>query len=169
MEDGRWVTINGTHVFVKDGQSPMDAFIRQKLEKNNKKYDYSDFSKSKVQETLYHGTDKDFNKFDLKKSDEGNNAIFFADHKDYAESEAYVHDGNKMYEVKINIQNPKTVELNSKDFADPKIEKQYIQQAKKEGNDSVIFKGVNKDGKITDTFYAVFSEEQVKIQKKYNI
>ena len=30
MEDGRWVTINGAHVFVKDGQSPMDAFIKQK-------------------------------------------------------------------------------------------------------------------------------------------
>lgn len=30
MEDGRWVTMNGTHVFIKDGQSPMDAFIKQK-------------------------------------------------------------------------------------------------------------------------------------------
>lgn len=30
MEDGRWVTINGAHVFVKEGQSPMDAFIKQK-------------------------------------------------------------------------------------------------------------------------------------------
>ena len=32
--DGRWVTINGTHIFIKEGQNPMDAFIRQK---NNKK------------------------------------------------------------------------------------------------------------------------------------
>ena len=30
MGEGKWVTINGRHVFVKDGQSPMDAFIRQK-------------------------------------------------------------------------------------------------------------------------------------------
>lgn len=30
MEDGKWVTINGAHVFVKDGQHPMDAFIKQK-------------------------------------------------------------------------------------------------------------------------------------------
>ena len=29
-ENGRWVTMNGRHVFIKDGQSPMDAFIRQK-------------------------------------------------------------------------------------------------------------------------------------------
>ena len=30
QENGRWVTMNGTHVFIKDGQSPMDAFIKQK-------------------------------------------------------------------------------------------------------------------------------------------
>lgn len=29
-EDGMWVTINGAHVFIKEGQSPMDAFIKQK-------------------------------------------------------------------------------------------------------------------------------------------
>ena len=29
-ENGRWVTMNGVHVFIKDGQSPMDAFIKQK-------------------------------------------------------------------------------------------------------------------------------------------
>lgn len=39
MEDGQWVTINGAHVFVKEGQHPMDAFIRQKGGvKNNIKY-----------------------------------------------------------------------------------------------------------------------------------
>lgn len=37
MEDGRWVTINGAHVFVKDGQSPMDAFIRQKTISKSKR------------------------------------------------------------------------------------------------------------------------------------
>lgn len=37
QEEGHWITINGTHVFVKDGQDPMDAFIRQKAK--NKKED----------------------------------------------------------------------------------------------------------------------------------
>lgn len=27
---GRWITIKGTHVFVKDGQSPIDALIKSK-------------------------------------------------------------------------------------------------------------------------------------------
>lgn len=40
-EQGRWVTINGTHVFIKNGQSPMDAFIRQKGK--NKKVDYKKY------------------------------------------------------------------------------------------------------------------------------
>lgn len=31
QENGRWVTINGTHVYIKDGQSIMDAFIRSKI------------------------------------------------------------------------------------------------------------------------------------------
>jgi len=40
QEEGRWVTINGAHVFVKEGQNPMDAFIRQKG-KSEKKQNYS--------------------------------------------------------------------------------------------------------------------------------
>ena len=43
MDEGRWVTINGAHVFIKDGQSPMDAFIRQKGGiKNNIKYNLTE-------------------------------------------------------------------------------------------------------------------------------
>lgn len=37
-EDGKWVTINGAHVFIKNGQNPMDAFIRQKSKKDIKLY-----------------------------------------------------------------------------------------------------------------------------------
>lgn len=43
MDNGRWVTINGAHVFVKDGQSPMDAFIRSK----GKEDDYARYDKNK--------------------------------------------------------------------------------------------------------------------------
>lgn len=35
MDNGRWVTINGAHIFIKDGQNPMDAFIKQKGGKND--------------------------------------------------------------------------------------------------------------------------------------
>lgn len=51
MDDGHWITINGTHVFVKDGQNPMDAFIRQKANKNKQ-----EFGKSELESDL---TDED--------------------------------------------------------------------------------------------------------------
>lgn len=47
MDNGRWVTINGAHVFVKDGQSPMDAFIRQKGGKSDYE-NIENLSKSKA-------------------------------------------------------------------------------------------------------------------------
>ena len=40
-QDGRWVTMNGAHVFIKNGQSPMDAFIKQKG--GTKKVDYKKY------------------------------------------------------------------------------------------------------------------------------
>ena len=41
MEDGNWVTINGAHVFIKEGQNPMDAFIKQKGGNKNYKLEYN--------------------------------------------------------------------------------------------------------------------------------
>ena len=32
--DGRWVTMRGARVFIRTGQSPMDAFIRRQTQKN---------------------------------------------------------------------------------------------------------------------------------------
>lgn len=43
MDEGKWITINGAHVFLKDGQSPMDAFIRSK----GKEDDYARYDKNK--------------------------------------------------------------------------------------------------------------------------
>lgn len=34
---GKWVTINGNHVWIEEGQKPMNAFIRQEI-KNKKQY-----------------------------------------------------------------------------------------------------------------------------------
>lgn len=50
MDSGRWITINGTHVFVKDGQSPMDAYVR-KFSKKMTKQQYI-FNKEQQQQPL---------------------------------------------------------------------------------------------------------------------
>lgn len=174
---GVWRTVGGRRIFIKDGEDLATAMknsgkFGNKEQNEKKEIDYTDFEKSKVKETLYHGTNKDFEEFKLNQGKEGNGALWFADDKMYAEEMAYElsnsYKGNTMYEVKINVQNPETVELSSREFADPSVEKDFILKAKKDGKDSVIFKEKKKDGTIGQTFYAVFSSEQVKIEKKYN-
>ena len=41
-ENGRWVTMNGARVFIKEGQSPMDAFIRRKTNSDDVAIHYGD-------------------------------------------------------------------------------------------------------------------------------
>lgn len=131
------------------------------------------FPYSKVQATLYHGTNKlNIEKFSIQ-GRESNGAIFFANDVDYAEEEAYIktesNGGQKtIYEVKVDIRNPMTVTLSDTEFAEPAVEKKYIQQAKAEGRDAVIFKagGDTFEGQV---FYAVFSPNQVNIQRKRKV
>lgn len=128
------------------------------------------FSTSLVQETVYHGTNNpNITSFNTS-GRESNGAIFFADDPDYAEEEAYIKNENyggeqTIYDVKLNIQNPTTVTLKAGDFGDPIKERKYIENAKKEGFDSVIFKETGNPVS-NSTFYAVFSPKQVKILKK---
>ena len=131
------------------------------------------FSTSLVQDTLYHGTNAPnittFNTF----GKESSGAIFFADDIDYAEEEANIKSAKNgsatMYEVKLNIQKPLEVTLSGSDFADNHVEKRYIDQAKKQGYDSVIFHSDFGDPLLDQSFYAVFSPKQVKIVKKSSV
>lgn len=124
------------------------------------------FSTSVVQATLYHGTNvPDISEFNTS-GRESNGAIFFANDPDYAEEEANVkHEARggtrTMYEVKLDVHNPMTVEMPEKDWAEPIPERKHIAAAKAAGHDAVIFKGT---GMFSDqTFYAVFFPKQVKI------
>ena len=168
--EGVWRTIGGRRVFIRDGQDLASAmkesgkFTRQKDKKQET--DYSDFSKSKVKETLYHGSPKAVDSFDTEKSIEGNDALWFAESEDYPESMAEERGGGFIYEVKLNIRNPMEVDLPPNKFTDPTAEKPYIKQAKEGGYDAVIFTNKTADEFAQDTFYAVFSPEQVKILKK---
>ena len=131
-------------------------------------------NKSIITQTLYHGTDAsnitEFNSL----GKESNGAIFFADDIDYAEEEAYEKNlrsgnGGYIYEVNLDIRNPLYVTLSTNDFGDPVKERKYIEQAKKEGKDSVIFTNDTDDDLMKQTFYAVFNKNQVTIKNKRKV
>ena len=126
-ENGRWVTMNGTHVFVKDGQSPMDAFIRQKANKQTEK-EPEGFENSKIRDEngnllkLYHGSTKDFEKFDKSKIGTGatmyassGSGFYFTDSE--ASAEKYSKNGYK-YSCYLNINKPFIVENKISNEAD---------------------------------------------------
>ena len=131
------------------------------------------FSGSLVQETVYHGTNvPNITSFSTG-GRESNGAIFFSASEDYAEEEAYEKSSRggqqTMYEVKLNIRNPMEVTLTGGQFADPTVERRYIQRAKAAGHDSVIFHSNTGNPYLDDTFYAVFSPKQIKIKNRRKI
>lgn len=127
------------------------------------------FPNSIVQETLYHGSvSPGITEFNTS-GPASSGAIFFTD---FEEQAMWEPDGKywaknpepTLYEVKLDIRNPLRVD-NRKTENDPSKEKRYIQQAKRQGHDSVIF----FDPRTDITNYAVFSPKQVKIIKKSKI
>lgn len=126
------------------------------------------FPKSVVQDTVFHGTNvSNISEFNTR-GEQSNGAIFFA--SDIEEAE--IHGANKsgdqyMYEVKLDIQDPMRV-TNMYEWGDPNFERKVIQQAKRQGHDSVIFDN-GFDGAEHSEFYAVFSPKQVKITNRRKI
>lgn len=126
------------------------------------------FALSVMQDTVYHGTNVSGITSFRTDGEESNGAIFFSESEDYAEEEAYLKQERlggtqNVYGVKLNIRNPLTVILNGAQFSDPIVERRYIQQAKTQGYDAVIFQSNTGNPLLDDTFYAVFSPEQIKI------
>jgi len=134
------------------------------------------FPDSLVKATVYHGTDvPDITEFSTG-GRESNGAIFFGATQDYVEEMAFIkwedndNEGDMtMYEAKLDIRNPMEVTLPGNQFGDPTVESKYIRQAKAAGNDSVIFHSNTGDSYYDDTFYAVFSPDQIKITNKRRI
>lgn len=55
-EDGKWVTMNGTHVFIKEGQNPMDAFIKQRGKEKKKQSPVVNNAPDEIIDYLYNDT-----------------------------------------------------------------------------------------------------------------
>ena len=106
---------------------------------------------------VYHGTNAEFNTFQSK-----NGVYFFSESRDYAESMAEERGGSRVVEAYLNIRNPLYVQMKEGSFTDPTQEAQYIRQAKAEGHDGVVFTLNSGNEMVDDTFYAAFSQRQIK-------
>lgn len=91
MNNGRWITINGTHVFIKDGQSPIDALVRQSKDKDRNK----NYKGQQYRDTLKNLKGKEDGTYDLdtgEKVDFGNkgyNVSFEQSTDNYTNAEYY--------------------------------------------------------------------------------
>lgn len=111
---------------------------------------------------VYHGTNAEFNVFDNTFNKEGNGAFWLSMNKDYSEELASIRKGDRIIEAYVNITNPLYVTMNTQQFSDFVEERQYIEQARKEGNDGIIFTNDTNNEILKDTFYAVFESNQIK-------
>lgn len=151
-------------------------------------------SNSKIKQTLYHGTSRDFDEFSSKRIGEntGNNGLFgegFYFTQNKALSESYANGGN-VYSVKVNIENPfnwnsiKT-EADFNDFqkkigvkgitwnktekqihviTDAATEKAFTKALKKQGFDGVVYKYKSGAKEIV-----AFNAKQIKIIDKEKV
>ena len=149
------------------GSSVMDGISVADLYSLVKKYD-KDFHPGKEvnpalldengePKVFYHGTNKKFNVFKNIKG-----IHFFSESIDYAEELAYEKSGNTVLSTYLNCKNPLEVELAPNEFSDPNAEEKYIQQAKSQGNDSIIFRLTGIPDYQAETFIAVFNANQIK-------
>lgn len=201
FENGVWRTVGGRRIFIRDGESLSSAMKKSGKFKNDKTKDKDDdkkeqdFSKSKVKETLYHGTDEDFEEFSLDKfgkHDQGDfgKGIYFAENKQTASKY-----GKNIKEVNVNIEKP--LEINShedykkmwhevaKNVDKSKLSKEDLElyndkYTPQEDKDFILydtlsadekmntFKKMGYDGIIDKTYHQVivFDKKQIKIKKK---
>ena len=201
---GVWRTVGGRRIFIKDGEDLETAMKKSgKFKKseikdkddNKKENKEQDFSNSKVKETLYHGTDENFEEFSLDKfgkHDQGDfgKGIYFAEDKQTASKY-----GKNIKEVNVNIEKP--LEINSredykkmwhevaKNVDKSKLSKEDLElyndkYTPQEDRDFMLydtlsadekmntFKKMGYDGIIDKTYHQVivFDKDQIKIKKK---
>lgn len=130
-QNGRWVTINGAHVFVKDGQGPMDAFIRQKGKDKKEKY-----------ETLNEKLENDLNNLDyedLKKLyEKQNDPEIRSKLMDEMQKKDVVKYGREIYGIEMNdIDYKGSFEDAVKKAKDMNKNKDYIEEK--------VYHGTNAD------------------------
>ena len=100
---------------------------------------------------VYHGTNEDSSEFGPEMD-----AYWFSGAEDYAKIMTEEQNSNRVLATYLNMKDPLRVTLPMEYFADGQTVATYIQQAKEDGYDGVIF------DTEADTFYAAFQPGQFK-------
>ena len=108
---------------------------------------------------VYHGTGANFTVF---KSENG--TYWFSESIDYAEAMAYERAGKngRVGAFYLDMKNPYRAKLPPGQFTDPGYEKPIIEKAKSGGYDGVIIENDTDSDIEAETFYVVFSPNQIK-------
>lgn len=108
---------------------------------------------------FYHGTGANFTVF---KSENG--TYWFSESIDYAEAMAYERAGKngRVGAFYLDMKNPYRAKLPPGQFTDPGYEKPIIDKAKSGGYDGVIIENDTDSDIEAETFYVVFSPNQIK-------
>lgn len=105
----------------------------------------------------YHGTNENFNVFRSEKE-----RYFFSKSEDYAEAMMEERSGQRIVKAYLKMENPYREKLAEGQFSDPSFEKPILDYAEQNGYDSAIIEVDTDNELVADTFYVVFSQEQIK-------
>lgn len=105
----------------------------------------------------YHGTNANFNVFQSEKG-----RYFFSKSEDYAEAMMEERSGQRIVKAYLKMENPYREKLAEGEFSDPSFEKPILDYAEQNGYDSAIIEVDTDNELVADTFYVVFSPEQIK-------
>lgn len=106
---------------------------------------------------VYHGTNAEFTVFHSS-----NGTYWFSESMDYAEAMAEERGGNEIMEAFLDIKEPYYAKLSPGKFSDPNSEAQIIREARAGGHDGVVIEADTTNELLKDTFYVVFSPNQIK-------
>ena len=162
--------VNGFVSSITDPGSPVKPKIKNQTETHQFKRWFGDWQShpehaSKVvnedgtPKVVYHGTGANFTVF---KSENG--TYWFSESIDYAEAMAEERAGKtgRVGAFYLDMKNPYRAKLPPGQFTDPGYEKPIIDKAKSGGYDGVIIENDTDSDIEAETFYVVFSPNQIK-------
>ena len=180
QEGGRWVTINGRHVFVKNGQSPMDAFIRQEAKSEQQKQVEKEQLKQEANAKI-----EELNNF-VK-----DNAIY-GQYMTGSQAEKYVQLNKEIDDIKFKLETEYYSEISEKNIKDDRLtgltKSVYVQARKDDLKNKDIYDAMsdaahgthfNADTRVDDILngkndkvtpqelYNTFSGTRKEIKKQY--